>query len=511
MKAGVATFAAGAIGLPSARAADGPTMVILSGIDIPNFDPHTASGYSTIWLMRNTYDTLVSVEGNPPNVVPRLAASWSKSDDGKEYTFKLDAAARFNGGGAVDAAAVKYSFERILRLNKGSAWMLSNLLKAEGIVVVDPTTIKFRLEAPFAPFLDTLAWFWIVDPKPVEANKGSDDGQTFLRTNIVGSGPFVIKRADPGNLYEIERVADGWRKGGGNLGGAVWKVTREAATQRLMIQRGEAHLVIGLTSEDMDALKGRPGITEVIEPEYRTFQMKMNTRYGPLMDVNLRRAISCAYNYDAMLQIAGYAELLNGPLPSNMFGFDKNLKPWRMDIEKAKSYLAKSSVKPGTKLSIVYLAGYEQQRRWALILLDSLKALGLDLDIRNATWADLVASCRSPETLADFFPVYQFASYPDPDNLAYAGFHSSRNGGFSNPVYANPAVDKLIEAARVETNDDRRAALYAQFQEAVMDDAPDIFGVVEKRKLAMRSSVSGYKFTPVAADAPELFPLSLSR
>jgi peptide/nickel transport system substrate-binding protein len=102
MKAGVATFAAGAIGLPSARAADGPTMVILSGIDIPNFDPHTASGYSTIWLMRNTYDTLVSVEGNPPNVVPRLAASWSKSDDGKEYTFKLDAAARFNGGGAVD-------------------------------------------------------------------------------------------------------------------------------------------------------------------------------------------------------------------------------------------------------------------------------------------------------------------------------------------------------------------------------------------------------------------------
>jgi peptide/nickel transport system substrate-binding protein len=65
-------------------------LVIASGQDIPNFDPHVATGYSASMLLRNTYDGLVRVEGNPPKVVPHLAASWTVSPDGLEYVFKLD-------------------------------------------------------------------------------------------------------------------------------------------------------------------------------------------------------------------------------------------------------------------------------------------------------------------------------------------------------------------------------------------------------------------------------------
>jgi peptide/nickel transport system substrate-binding protein len=485
-------------------------MVLLSSVDIANFDPHVATGYPSVFLMRNTYDSLVDVEGDPPQVVPRLATSWSSADDGRLYTFKLDPTAKFHDGSPVDAEAVRYSFERSFRLNRGNNWMLAGIVAPGGVEAVDPLTVRFHLATPFAPFLEVLPWFWIVDPKKVEANKGSDDGQTWLRSNIAGSGTFAVKRAAPGDLYELVRVSPGWRKGGGNLAGAIWKITRESATQRLLLQRGEAHMAIGLTSEDMDALKGSPGVRLVIETEYRTFQMKMNTRHGPLQDENIRRAVSCAFNYQAMLDVAGYAELMSGPLPSEMAGFDKSLKPWRTDLEKAKAFLAKSSMpNGGGKLAITYLAGYEQQRRWSLILLDSLKALNFDLDVRSAPWTDLVASCRSPETLADFFPVYQIASYSDPDNLAYAGFHSSRNGGFTNPVYKNPRVDDIIMSARAEMDPQKRYALYAQFQKIVMSDACDLFGVMEKRKLGLRDSVKGYRFTPVAADAPALFGLSL--
>ena len=138
-----------------------------------------------------------------------------------------------------------------------------------------------------------------------------------------------------------------------------------------------------------------------------------------------------------------------------------------------------------------------------------MRPLGIELEIRTATWPDLVASCRSPETLADFFPVYQTANYGDPDNLAFAGFHSSRNGNWQNPVYNNPEVDRLIEQARAEQDPAKRDALYARFQQTVMEDACDIFGVLEKRKLAMRNTVRNFRFTPVASNAPELFPLSL--
>ena len=68
---------------------------------------------------------------------------------------------------------------------------------------------------------------------------------------------------------------------------------------------------------------------------------------------------------------------------------------------------------------MVHVSGLDQQRRWALVMLDSLKKLNIDLDIKPMIWPDMVASCRSPETFPDLFPVYQTANYGDPDNIAY--------------------------------------------------------------------------------------------
>ncbi|MBC9176257.1 ABC transporter substrate-binding protein [Pseudoroseomonas ludipueritiae] len=508
--AGGAALLAGMAGMRAAEAQARRILVITSNQDIPNFDPHLASGYSTAMAMRNVYDSLVRVEGNPPKPVPHLAQSWTMSEDGREYTFKLDPAAKFHDGSPVDAAAVKYSIERLLRLNRGNAWMVAGIVDPAGTEVVDAQTVRVKLLTPFVPFLSVLPWVWIVNPKQVEANKGSDDGQTWLRTNIAGSGAFNITRAEAGNLYQFERVADGWRKGGGNLTGAIWKITRETATQRLMVQRGEAQIAVDLTSEDMDALKGRPGVNLILEPEYRTFQIKMNSKHGPLADKNLRKAIACAFNYQGMLDVSGYAELMKGPLPESIDGFDKELPIYRTDLEKAKEFLAKSrSPNGGIKLTLAHVSGLEQQRRWALVLLDSLRALNIELDIKPMIWPDMVAACRSPETVPDFFMVYQTANYGDADNLAYAGFHSSRNGNWQNPVYANPEVDAVLDQARAEADPEKRRELYKKFQRIVMDDSPDIFGVLEMRKLAMRNNVKGFAFTPVASNAIELFPLSL--
>ncbi len=149
------------------------------------------------------------------------------------------------------------------------------------------------------------------------------------------------------------------------------------------------------------------------------------------------------------------------------------------------------------------------KRRWALIMLDSLKQLNIDLEIQPMSWPDMVAACKSPETFPDLFPVYQTANYGDPDNIAFAAYHSSRNGGWQNPVYKSPEVDALIEAGRAETDTARRIAIYGDFQRKVIADAPDIFGVLERRKLGMRDSVKNYTFTPVASNAIEAWPLSL--
>lgn len=510
---GAAGASLAAVTLPDAAFAQSggrKVLIIASNQDIPNLDPHIATGYSASFLLRNVYDSLVKIAGNPPKPVPGLAASWSSTVDGKEYTFKLDPAAKFHNGKPVTAEDVIYSFKRAIRLNKGNAWMIQGVVGPDSVSAVDANTVKFALLKPFAAFLQVLPWIWIVSKADVEANLGADDGQNWLRTNTAASGPFKVRRAEAGNLYEIERVADGWQKGGGNLSGAIWRIVRETASQRLMLQRGEAHIAVDLTSEDMDALKDKPGVVSIVEPEYRTFSIKMNTRHGPMADPELRKAISYAVNYKAILDAAGYADLMIGPLPNGILGHNPNLAVYRTDLAKAKEHLAKSKVpNGGIKLTFVHVSGLEQQRRWALILLDSLKALNIELDIKPMIWPDMVAACRSPETFPDMFPVYQTANYGDPDNIAFAAYHSSRNGNWQNAVYGNPEVDALIEKGRSESDEAKRIAIYREMQEKVVADAPDIFGVLEKRKLALRDAVQGFAFVPVASNAVECLGLSL--
>ncbi|SDR58327.1 peptide/nickel transport system substrate-binding protein [Rhizobiales bacterium GAS113] len=496
---------------PASAQAAKKILIIASNQDIPNFDPHVANGYSAAMLLRNTYDSLVRVEGNPPKPVPHLALSWTISPDGMEYVFTLDPAAKFHDGSPVTGEAVRYSFNRLLRLGKGNSWMIAGIVDQNSVSAQDAGNVKIKLLKPFTAFLQVLPWIWVVNPPLVEANLGSDDGQNYLRANFAASGAFRLRRAEAGNLYEFERTPNAWKTGGGNLTGAIWKIVRETSSQRLMLQRGDAHIAVDLTAEDMDALKGKPGVVEVVEPEYRTFSIKMNTRNGPFTDINLRKAVSYAVNYQALLDAdGGYAQLMTGPLPTGILGFDSDLQVYRTDLAKAKEFLAKSSAaKGGVKLTYDYVSGLDQERRFGLVLLDAVKQLGLDLEIKAKIWPDLVAQCAKPETTSDFFPVYQTANYGDPDNIAFAAYDSSRNGSWQNPVYSNPAVDKLIAQGRSEMDDTKRKAIYVEFQKTVVADAPDIFGVLENRKLALRSDVKGFKFTPIASNAVELFPLSL--
>jgi peptide/nickel transport system substrate-binding protein len=494
-----------------AREQERKVLIVVSQNDISNFDPHAQSDDATLMLWRNTYDALLRFEGNPPNLMPNLASRWDVSADERTFTFYLDPRARFHDGTPVDAAAIRYSFERLLRLRKGAAWMITGVVEPGNIEVVNAGTIRFNLTKPFAPFLQVLPWLFIVNPKLVEANRGSDDGQAFLRSTIAGSGPFRLRRAEPSNLYELERARDGWHRQGGNLDRAVWKVVRETSIQRLMIEHGDAHIAVNLSSDDMISVRRHPHLVSIIEPEYLLFQLRLNTKHGPFTDENLRKAVSYALDYQGMLDESGYAKLSVGPIPAGMPGFDEDLRVYRTDLAKAREYLARTPyAKGGLKLVMTHISGQEQQRRWSLVLLDSLKRLGIELEIRQLTWPDIVAAARTPQTCPDIFAVYTGADYDDPDDMAFNFYHSSRNGNWANPTYSDPEVDRIIMEARSEPDKVKRAALYGRFQRRVVDQAPDLWVVTVYRKLGVRANVGGFVFTPLRPAALDLLPLSVT-
>jgi peptide/nickel transport system substrate-binding protein len=488
-------------------------LIIASANDINNFDPHTNADEPTTTLLKNVYDALVKVTDDPPRIAPQLAQSWTASADGLEYVFKLDPAARFHDGTPVTADAVAYSYRRVLRLKKGNSWMLAGIVSAEGIQAVNSGTVRIRLNRPFGPLLQVLPWIWIVNPKQVEANLGADDGQSYLRNAVAGSGAFRVRRAESGNLYELQRVEHGWNQRDGNNGnttGVIYKIVRESANQRLMVQRGDAHIAVNLANDDIASLQGRNRVQLLIRPEFRSFLFRMNTKYGPLADIELRKAIAYAVNYQGMIEIAVYARLAKGPIPEGLLGFDPSLVAHPTSLDLARQHLARSRhAAGGLQLRVAYISGYEQQRRWCLVLLDSLKQLGIDLDVRALTWPDMVASARTPQTCPDLFSMFTSVNYADPADVSFNHYHSSRNGNWSNPTYANPEVDELIERGRSELDVERRRAIYREFQQRVLADAPDLFIASDVRKIALRSSVEGFRYTPIRPGAFDFAPLSL--
>ena len=496
------------------RTDEGNVIVFGGRQAIPVLDPHVRYDWSTRMVQQAVYDALAKYEGDPATVKPWLAESWEKSEDGKVWTFHLVANAKFHNGDPVDAEAVRYSFERGLKLNKGVAWMLKDFLKPENIKVVDATTVEFTLDTPYAAFLSVVPWWYIVNPKQVEEHTVDGDyGAAWLTENEAGSGPFTIARWEANTLYQLSSVKDywkGWPQGENRPAGVIYRIVREPSAQKAALMRGEADIVEGLTPDDYVQIDNKPGIAIEDHPGMTTFGIKFNTQKGPTADINLRKAIAYALDYEGLVQVYnGAATLEDSPFPPAIKGHVTVSGMPRQDLDKAKEYLAKSKYPDGgLTLDYVHVAGLEEARRIGLLLLDNLKALNIRVNVRPEQWPNMVAAGATAETTPAMTSVYVTPISTDPDAVAYQYHPNSWGQYFAMAHYDNPEVADMITAARRAANWDERAPLYEKIQKQIVEDQPEVFGMLQNRRWARRDYLKGFVFSPVRFTGEvDLYPL----
>lgn len=500
------------------RAGKEKILVLAARQPVPVLDPSVKYDASIRTLQQALYDALVKYEGNPPKVVPWLAEKWEVSNGGKTWTFHLVKNAKFHNGDPVTAEAVKFSFDRTLKLNQGPAWMLSEFLKPENIKVVDPSTIRFELNQAYAPFLSFLPWWYVMNPAQVMAHQVNGDmGQKWMIEHEAGSGPYKLKRFEQGTLYELARVKDYW-KGfpykDPSFGGVIYKLMRETAAQRAAIVKGEADIVVDLTPDEFDQVSKMKGIVASTEPALTSFGIKMNTKGKYTSDINLRKALAYAFNYHALIQIYnGRAKLETSPFTDDIKGKITVPGMPRMDLAKAKQYLAKSAwPKGGISLEYVYVQGFEEERKIGLVLLDSAKALNIDIKMVPMTWPNMVARGSKVATSPDLMAVFATPVSTDPDAVAIQYHPSSWGKYYGSSFYDDPAVAKLIEQARKTVKWADRAPLYAEIQKKIVADQPEIFGMMRERAVVYRSYVKGFSYSPVRMTTEvDLYPLHIGK
>lgn len=208
-----------------------------------------------------------------------LAESWQASDDQKVWTFTLKNDAKFADGTPVTAEAVKFSFERLLKIGQGPSEAYPKDLNVE---VVDPLTVRFTLSSPFSPFLYTLAndGAAIINPAVMKEH-GADDAKGWLAENTAGSGPYMLQRWQKGQ--QLVLVPNPHYHGAKPAFKRVSvKIIGESASRRLQLSRGDIDIAESLPVDQLAALKKEGNVAVDEYPSLRVTYLYLNNGKAPL-------------------------------------------------------------------------------------------------------------------------------------------------------------------------------------------------------------------------------------
>jgi peptide/nickel transport system substrate-binding protein len=482
-------------------AQDGQNILLYGGNqDIDNIDPATGENYSINAALLSLYDALFIVRGE--NLEPNLVDTWEVNEDATVFTFNLKQNARFHDGSPVNADAVVYSFSRMMQLEGPPTYRWAGIADENSAVAIDEFTVQFTLSQAFAPFLGTLSQLYIVNPAVVEANLGEDFGQTYLRTNSAGSGPFVQGRWEIGNLYEFIAAPDywgGWR-GDGRLDGFLWLIQRDSQTQLNSLLARETHIADTPSGQDRQRIDDDPGLN--VQQNFGFFinTLKMNTQGEYTSDLNVRKAVAYAMNYAVLPDVQDIpVEVMPGPTPLNFPGAVADLDVPTYDLDRAREFLAQSPWPDGGfTLDYVYVAEFTREEIPGLLLLEGLAELNITLNMVPMLWPDMVASCATPETGPDLINIYTQPAYLDMDAHLYNQYHSGQWGSFNScSFYSNPEVDSLLDEARVTGDPAVRTEMYNEAQRLIAADQPSVWMYAESTLLAFNDCVKGYQYRPL--------------
>lgn len=484
-----------AVGQAASAATPADTLVIGKPADPQTLDPAVTIDNNDWTVTYPAYQKLVAykVENGKGSteVEGDLAASWTTSADNLVWEFKLKPGNQFDDGAAVDANAVKFSFDRLMALKQGPSAAFPDDMT---VAVVDPMTVRFTLKTPYAPFLYTLAHDGGAIINPDVANHG--DANAWLSTHTAGSGAFRLSAWQKGQSLTLEPNPH-YAGAKPFLKKVLIKIIGEASVRRLQLQHGDLDIIEDMPEDQLEALSKDTGITVGDYPSLRVTYLYLNNKKPPLDNPDARRAIVDALDYDGIIQgiLKGKAKPMNGPIPQGMWAYDASLPTIRQDLDKAKADLARLAT-PLSALSFLYSDKDPNWEPIGLTLQAGLAPLGVNLKLEkmaNASMRERLGSGDFDIAIGSWSP-----DFADPYMFMNYWFDSRLQGLAGNrSFYNNPQVDSLVRESAATYDASKRTALYQQAQKIVLADSAYAYLYQKAYTLPMRSNVKGYVFNPM--------------
>ncbi len=462
----------------------------ITGYNVINtLDPGKASLIPEFYVIWAIYNGLVKFDAKM-NVVPDLAESFNMTDDGT-LEIKLRSGVKFQDGSSCTTDDVKFSLERILD-EKFASPNRSKVSAIDKIAIVDPLTLRISTKEPFAPLLTFLAnartGTQILPRKIVEAAQGDDFGK-----KPIGTGAYMLKDWRPGERVTLAAF-DGYFGGKPKIGTVDLPLIAEESSGVTALLGSQIDLTSTAPFADVPTLSTNPQIRLLKQAGLNTRYFQLNTRKPPFDDPAFRRAVSMAFDREALVKAVLFGEGVGmaGLIPPSLeYAYGGKRPLCTFDPAKAKAELAKSKYANGAEGAVLTWAQSWWKRTAEVFVAMVNQTLGTKLTLEVTDANTVFTRLKAGDFQAS---MWGWLGFIDADEYTYDIVHTKGWRNFAG--YSNPKLDALLEQARREIDRPKRGALYKEAEAMMIEDMPVVPVFCNNVHNLMSTKVQGFVQLP---------------
>jgi peptide/nickel transport system substrate-binding protein len=440
-------------------AASQDRVVVYQGVGLDSLHPYAYSGGGISGIWQHVIEPLIEMDYSRNEYAGVLAESWEFQ--GKKWVFHLRKGVSFHDGSPFTSKDVAFSIDR-MRNDKRSL-QRSNFREITGVETPDDYTVILTTKKPNAVLLERLNNRFIVSKAIVEKNGNQLDDYK------IGTGPYKLVSWQRGGHLVLTRNDDYWR-GKPEIKEVLFKTVQNESARVAGLLAGQTDAISNLSIEEIERVEKHPRTRVQKVPGYRMYFLAMNVAYKPFDNKLVRQAINYSIDPHVIMKhiFAGNGDVLNGPLNSNMIGYDPSIKRYPHDPKKARELLSRAGYPNGVEVKLVFSPDRHLKGG----------------EICQVIGRQLGEGGIKTELVAQEYPVYWGNEGVNGGKTAfyYAGRSASDADTFYDQYfhtgvtkrvgYSNPEFDQLIEEEQQTGDHKKRVAVLQRAGRILMEDAP---------------------------------------
>ncbi|PXW32773.1 UNVERIFIED_CONTAM: peptide/nickel transport system substrate-binding protein [Williamsia faeni] len=440
------------------------------------------------------YGTLMINNPETLEIEYKMAEDFSTTDGGASYTMKLRPGLQFTDGTPLDAAAVKFNWDRVKdpKLGSGASKVSPQIAET---TVVDPSTLRVTMVAPNSHFdqaVVTSALNWIASPSALQKSRADFDAAP------VGAGPFTLSEWSRQNQMTLTKNPGYWEAPKPYIDSISFRFVPDTAQRFNAVVSGSADISAESNPKSIEDAMAQNLKTEVVETGGGQY-LAMNTRRAPFDDPRARQAVSLALDLDALNTVvySGAGEVPNTLFPEESpFYNDIALRePNKAQAQALFNELAAEG-KP-VRFDFTSFSSNENKMAAEGVQAQLSAYDNVEVGVKNVD----STAIQSVIGQRDFEMVVTSANILDPDTELWVSFHSKSSGNMTG--ISDPELDAALDAGRVGATVEERKAAYDTVQERLAVVVPGIFYIRSTPSVIAASKTKGINLYGLGSPLPE--------